>query len=423
MTAGSAEPEATRDSVPKAVPLRRNRDFLLLWTGCGFSQFGARMAVIAFPLVLIWNLGSPAGAGIVSAAGLLPALLLQLPAGVLIDRWDRRLVMITCDLVALVAMASVAVALAFGVVSLPHLAVASFIEGTCMIFYLPAERAAVRNVVAPEQISTAISQNEARGRAAGLLGQPAGSSLFAVMAWLPFAVVAFGHLLAVTNLGLVRKKLQTERVRRPLNLRRDITEGLRWLWGQRFMRIATVVVALTNFGSQIVSMASILLVRDLGGSSALTGLVGTIGGIGGVGGALCGALLLRRLPLGGMLLIDLALRGVLIPLMAYTTVLSLVFPPFAVMSFTGAVLNVGAGAYLAQIVPDELHGRAMSAILLTSWGMNSAGALIGGLLLSWFTPTTTLIGVGALMVASLAATAFNPSIRPLRPPRGELDDR
>ena len=393
------------------VPLRRNRDFLLLWTGAGFSELGARMSVIAFPLVLIWNFGSPAGAGLVAFAGLLPALVLQLPAGVLVDRWDRRRLMIVCDAIAAGAMLSVAVALAFGVVWLPHLAVVSFLEGSCMIFYLLAERAAVRNVVAPEHLSTAVSQNEARGRAAGLLGQPAGSALFAVLWWLPFAAVAFGHLVALTNLTMVRKKLQTERVRRPLNLRRDVAEGVRWLWGQTFLRSATILVAVTNFVGQIVNMASIVLVRDLGGSAALTGLVGMVGGLGGVCGALCGAALLRRLSLGGVLLLDLAARGVLVPVMAFTTALPLLFPPFALMSFTGAVLNVGAGAYMARIVPDELHGRAMSAVLLTSWGMNSAGALVAGLLLSAFTATATLVGVGVALVVVLAGAALTPTVR------------
>lgn len=402
MTAAPAAP---------AVPLRRNRDFLLLWTGAGFSQLGAKMSLIAFPLVLIWHHGSTVGAGLVAFAGLLPTLLLQLPAGVMVDRWDRRRLMIVCDAVAATAMLSAAVALAFGVVWLPHLFVVSFLEGGCMIFYLLAERAAVRNVVATEHLPTAISQNEARGRAAGLLGQPAGSALFAVLWWLPFAATAFGHLIALTNVTMVKKKFQAPRESRPLSLRRDIGAGVRWLWGQKFLRSATILVAVTNFLAQIVNMTPILMIKQMGGSAALTGLVGTAGGLGGVCGALCGALLLRRLSLGGVMLLDLTVRSMLIPVMAFTTILPLLFAPFVLMSFTGAVLNVGAGAYMARIVPDELQGRAMSAVLLTSWGANSAGALVAGLLLSVLTPTATLLGVGAVLVVILVAAALSPTIR------------
>jgi MFS family permease len=351
----------------------------------------------------------------VAFAGLLPTLVLQLPAGVLVDRWDRRTLLIVCDAVAASCMATVAVALFFGVVWLPHLFMVNFIEGTCMIFSLMAGRAAVRNVVAPHHLSTAIAQNDARGRAAGLLGQPAGSALFAVLWWLPFAATAFGHLIALANVTMVKKKLQVEQVDRPLRLRHDMGEGLRWLWGQRFLRSATVVVAATNFLAQIVNMTPILMIKNLGGSAALTGLIGTVGGIGGVCGALCGSLLLKRLSLGGVILLDLATRSILVPVMAFTTILPLLFAPFAVMAFTGAVLNVGAGAYMASTVPDEIQGRAMSAVLLTSWGANSAGALVAGVLLSIFTTTTTLLSVGVILVAVLIAAAVNPALRTRTP--------
>jgi len=403
----TAEPVAAPDS----VPLRRNRDFFLLWTGAGFSELGARMSVIAFPLVLVWYEQSPLGAGIVAFAGLLPSLVLQLPAGVLVDRWDRRRLMVVCDAIAAVAMASAAVALAFGVVWLPHLCVVAFLEGSCMIFYLLAERAAVRNVVEPDQLPTAISQNEARGRAAGLLGQPAGSALFAVLWWLPFAATAVGHLVALTNVALIRKKLQAPREPRPLSLRRDLVAGVHWLWGQKFMRSATLLVAATNFLAQIVTLTAILMIRDLGGSAAITGLIGTAGGIGGVCGALLGAVLLRGLSLGGVVLLDLAARAVLIPVMAFTTVLPLLFVPFVLMSFSGAVLNVGAGSYLARIVPDELHGRAMSAILLTSWGANSAGALVGGLMLTTLAASATLLWAGGFVAVILVVAVLSPTIR------------
>ncbi|MDQ2585154.1 MFS transporter [Saccharothrix yanglingensis] len=392
-------------------PLRRNRDFLLLWTGAGFSQLGAKISVIAFPLLLVWHGDSALGAGLVAFAGLLPALLLQLPAGVLVDRWDRRRLMVGCDALASIAMLSVAVAVLFGVVWLPHLLVVNFVEGACLIFYLLAQRAAVRNVVEPEHLPSAVARNEARGRVASLLGQPAGSSLFALLSWLPFAAVALGHLVALVSLLFVRRPLQTERVDRPLALRRDIGEGLRWLWEQKFLRAATVMVAATNFFAQVVNLVPLVVIKQTGGSAALAGLVGLVGGVGGVCGALFGGVLLRKLSLGGVLLLDLATRAALVPVMAFATALPLLFAPFALMSFTGAVLNVGAGAYMARVVPDEMQGRAMSAVMLTSWGANSAGALVAGVLLSTLTTTSTLLCVTAGLVVLLVGAVLSPTIR------------
>ncbi|MBN6039753.1 MFS transporter [Amycolatopsis sp. 195334CR] len=407
MSAGPAA-AGTRSDPP---PLRRNTDFLLLWTGAGGAELGARMSVIAFPLLVIWHTDSPVGAGLVSFAGLLPLLLFQLPAGVLVDRWDRRRLLMLCNAVAAVGMLSVAVALAFGVVWLPHLLLVCFADGTCMVFYRLAERTAVRNVVAPEHLTAAMSQNEARGRAASLIGQPAGSSLYALVWWSPFLAAAVGHLVSLGNLTRVKRPLQTERVKRKRDLRADLSAGFKWLWGQRFLRAATVVVAVTNFLAQIVTMAPLVVFKETGVSAALAGLVGLLGGLGGVCGALTASWVLRRVSLGSLIWLDLGARCVLVPMMAFTTSVPLLVAPFAVMSFTGAMMNVGAGAYMAGAVPDEVHGRAMSVMLLTAGGANSAGALAAGMLLGYLGTQTTLLAVGGVLVVVTVAAVFSPSIR------------
>lgn len=392
-------------------PLRKNRDFLLLWTGAGFAQLSGRMSVIAFPLLMIWHSGSTVGAGLVSFAGLLPMLILQLPAGVLVDRWDRRVLMIVCDAVGIVVMGSVAVALVFGHVWLPHVMAAAFIEGTATIFYQLAERAAVRNVVHSDHLSTAMSQNEARGRAAGLLGQPAGSTLFAAGRWLPFAAAVVGHAIALTNLLLIKSKFQTERSAQPRELRAEIMEGLSWLWRQPFLRSAVVLVACSNFLFQIVNLVPYVVIKDQGGSAAAVGFVGMVSGLGGVCGALSASFWMKRASLTAMLLTTFAIWTALIPVVAFTTELPAILALFAAMSFVGAALNVGAGVYMAGIVPDEIHGRALSAVMLTSWGANSGGALAAGLLLSVFTTTATVLGVGVVMLCITVVALLSRSIR------------
>ena len=85
-------PAATEDH-----PLRRNRDFNLLWVGQVLSEFGANVSAIAFPLLVLATTGSPARAGRVAAADNLPELVLAVPAGALVDRWDQKRVMIVAD--------------------------------------------------------------------------------------------------------------------------------------------------------------------------------------------------------------------------------------------------------------------------------------------------------------------------------------
>src|SRR4051812_27773128 len=100
-------PAATEDH-----PLRRNRDFNLLWVGQVVSDLGANISQVAFPLLVLTTTGSPAMAGIVAAARTLPDLVLAVPAGALIDRWDQKRVMILADCARAAALGSLGLAVA-----------------------------------------------------------------------------------------------------------------------------------------------------------------------------------------------------------------------------------------------------------------------------------------------------------------------
>ena len=94
--------------MPEPPSLWRNRDFQLLWIGQAASALGSRASTIAYPLLVLALTGSPADAGIVGFAATIPYLVLQLPAGVLVDRVDRRRAMLACDAGRLVILAGVA---------------------------------------------------------------------------------------------------------------------------------------------------------------------------------------------------------------------------------------------------------------------------------------------------------------------------
>ncbi|MFJ8691312.1 MFS transporter [Streptomyces roseolilacinus] len=397
------------------APLRKNRDFLLLWLGAGLSVLGDRAATVAFPLLMVWYGGSTVEAGLVGFAGLLPMLLVQLPAGVVVDRLDRRRTMIVCDVAGLLAMGSVAVALAQGRLWLPHMLVVAFVEGTAAIFYRLSERAAVRNVVHEAHLSTALSQNEARARAAGLLGQPLGSSLYGAAKWSPFLFAAVGHLAALVGLLLIRSRFQTaERRHEPWRMRAEIGEGFTWLWGQRFLRAAILLVAVTNILFQALSLALVLIVKESGGSPATIGLIGLVSGVGGIAGALTGSRFVRRLHPGTVMISIFAVWAALMPLVAVTTNVFVLAALFAGTSFAGAVLNLMAGVYQVQTTPDAMQGRVGAVAGLLSSGASSLGALAGGFALAAVGSTTTVLAVAAVMLGTFVTAALTPAVRGAR---------
>ena len=83
---------------------------MLLWTGQAVSVLGSRVSSIAYPLLVLALTRSPAQAGLVGFAGTLPYLLFQLPAGGLVDRWNRKRTMIACELGRGLALGSLALA-------------------------------------------------------------------------------------------------------------------------------------------------------------------------------------------------------------------------------------------------------------------------------------------------------------------------
>jgi MFS family permease len=87
--------------------LWRNRDYILLLSGQTVSSIGTGVSELAFPLLILALTGSPAQAGFAGALRLLPYVILTLPVGVLVDRWDRKRVMIFCDTGRALSMASI----------------------------------------------------------------------------------------------------------------------------------------------------------------------------------------------------------------------------------------------------------------------------------------------------------------------------
>ncbi|MEU6095300.1 MFS transporter [Streptomyces sp. NPDC047079] len=403
---------------PPGRPLRRNRDFLLLWVGAGLSVLGDRAATVAFPLLMIWYGNSPGEAGLVGFAGLLPMLLFQLPAGVLVDRLDRRTTMIVCDLAGLLAMAGLGAALLCGKLWLPHIMAVAFVEGTASIFYRLSERAAVPHVVDDGQVSTALSQNEARSRAAGLLGQPLGSAAYGWARWSPFFTAALGHLLALVSLLCIHGRFQTPREPAPWRPRAELAEGFQWLLRQRFLRSAITLVAVTNVLFQALSLALVLIIKEGGGSPAAIGLVGVVSGIGGVVGAVGGSRVVRRLNPGTVMIAVFSVWALLMPLVALTSNVFLLGALFAGTSCAGAVLNVMAGVYQVQATPDELQGRVGGVAGLLSSGAGSLGALAGGYALGRLGSTGTVLAVGAVMAATAVTAALIPAVREARRPDG-----
>lgn len=405
----------TQDTVPATtapVPLRKNRDFLLLWTGAGFASLGIQMTFVVYPLLVVWHTGSASAAGFVIAAAVLPHMVVQLPAGVLVDRFDRRRLMIVSDIGCIVVSAGVLAAVFFDLIWLPHLMLAAFVHGSLSIFYELAERTAVRHLVHDTQLSKALSQNEARKRAVGMLGDPIGSILFSVMRWAPFLVTVIAHTVSLIELLLIRKRFQSDRSAQERGaFYRDLVEGVRWLWNQPFLRTAMFLIAGSNLVFAGIVLTLIVVIHGSGTSPAAVGIILAVGGLGGVAGAVTSTWWRRRMAMHTILPAGLFVWTLSIAPLAFIVDPIQLGVLFVFIGYIGGALNVMGAVYAVQVTPDEVLGRTMSAMMLLGSGANFLGAIVIGLTLDGFGVFSTVVGMTAFMAVLGVIALVHPAVR------------
>ena len=167
--------------------LWRNRDYMLLWSGQLISTLGTSASTLVYPLLILAMTNSPAAAGLGSAFGSIPYIIFSLPVGALMDRWNRKRVMILCDIGRALTLASIPVAMLFGVLTIWQIYAAALIEGSLFVFFNIAEVAALPRVVEKQQLPAAAAQNEAGFGVAAIAGPSIGTFLYqAVSQGAPF---------------------------------------------------------------------------------------------------------------------------------------------------------------------------------------------------------------------------------------------
>jgi predicted MFS family arabinose efflux permease len=392
-------------------PLRRNRDFMLLWTGQLVSALGSRISSVAFPLLVLALTNSPAKAGLVGFAGTLPLLLFQLPAGGLVDRWNRKRAMIVCDVGRGLALGSLGIGLLAGYLPFAQIVAVAFVEGTLFVVFSVSEQAALPQVVPARQLPSALAQNEARTRGASLLGQPLGGVLFGVAQSLPFVADAVSYLASVVTLFFVRAQLQEKRSEPPLRLHREIAEGVAWLWRQPFLRAVAFLVAGSNLVFQAIVLVLIVLAQDRGASPAMVGIVlGLLGG-GGFLGAFVAPWVNRHVPAKAVIIWANWLWAALLPFFAVISSPLALGVLAGMMAFVGPAWNVVVDTYALTLTPDRLRGRVGSVVLMIAWGTIPIGSLVAGIALQSLGGAGATLSFAAFMALIAVAATISPAVR------------
>ena len=400
-------PVEERQAAQTVPALWRNVNFLLLWSGQTVSTLGTGISALALPLLILALTHSPALAGVLFAARQLPYLLFSLPAGVLVDRWDRKKTMIFCDLLRWLTLGSVPLAFVLGHLTLVQLYLVAFVEGTAYVLFSLAQISALPQVVEPAHLSRAYALDTATEYTAELLGPSLSAFLIGLApameigAILAYLVDSISYLVSVCSLVGMRVSFQVDRPKdvAPRRLSLEIVTGLRFLWGQRDLRLMALLTAFINFLTSPVSLALIVLAQGrLHLSVQWIGLILSVGGIGGILGSVVAPWLRERLRCGQILFFSTIVWIAAFLLFALTPWLSLLLVGRFLISFTYPVYGVTIVSYRLLLTPVDLQGRVNSAFRSLSYGSEPLGAALGGLLLGFLGAQAVfgLIAVGCV---------------------------
>jgi MFS family permease len=319
--------------------LWRNREFNLLWSSQSLSDLGSAIAQLAVPLLVLDQTGSPVKAGVVGTTALVVKLAMRLPAGVLADRIDRRRAMLACDVVRLIAFLLLAAAVAAGRADLVVIIVVTILDACCTAMFNTIELASIRSIVPRSQLPSAVARNEARSYGASLAGPPLGGLLFGVTQFLPFLGNAVSYLVSFAGVALIRRPLQAERDERPPGHAAALAEGLRFVFGNPFLRAVLIIAAPLNFALNGAMFTIIVTLQRHGVEPGVIGLTETIVGVGGLAGAFVAPTLQRWLPFTRLIrVICWAAAGVLLA-SAWLTASVAAAVPVALAVFLGPSCN------------------------------------------------------------------------------------
>ncbi|WP_090596249.1 MFS transporter [Auraticoccus monumenti] len=397
-----------------------SRDFRLVWAGTSAGRLGESVASFAAPVVAITVLDASAlTVTLITAAAWLPWLVVGLPAGAWVDRLPRRPVMVVCDLVSVLVVASVPVAAAAGALTTPHLLGAAFAVGTTAVLFQTAWTSYLPAVLDERQLVPANallhgSDSAARVAGPGIAGLLAG----AVGAVAGYALQSVTFLVSATCLALVRTPERRPARTTGRSLRREVAEGIHHVRRDRVLLNLAVHGSLSNLflvGYQ--ALLVVFLMRHVGLSEGGVGLLLTLTALGGVVGALVIQPLIRRLGDARTLVLGKALAGpfaLAVPLAepGWRLVLLAVASTLLVVGITAG--NVVSGSFRQRYVPGALLGRVTTSMQTLNLAGIPLGAVLAGTL-------ATAVGTRPALWVLTAAYACTGLILLLGPLRGRRD--
>lgn len=394
--------------------------FFTIWTGQTLSWIGSAVAQFALVWWITEKTGSATILAVATLLSMLPGVVLGPLVGALIDRWNRRIVMLVAD--GMIALVSLWLAYLFWSNSLEiwHVYVIMVIRAIGGTFHWPANQASISLMVPQKHLSRIAGLNQSIGGAVNIISPPLGALLLQVMPlhWIMMIDVITAIFSIAPLLIIIIPQPQSRPKEEALGtafstIWIDIKAGFGYIWNWKGVFWLLVVAMLVNFFvNPAMSLVPILVTRHFQGEALELGWLNASWGIGMlVGGLVLGAWGGFRKRTHTMLMGILGLgMGILIVGLAPSNRLVFAIVGFFLGSAMNAITNGAAFALLQTVVAPELQGRVFTVIMSMSGAISPLSLAIGGPIADWLGVRTLYFIAGIALVLLSIFSAFSPVI-------------
>jgi len=364
-----------------------HRDFRLLLLGQTTSQLGAQVSGVAIPLLAVLTLhASPFELGLVTASSTLAFAVIGLPAGVWLDRWRRRPILVASDLARTVLLGTIPLAAVFDVLNLAHLVIVSLLIGFARVFFDVGYQSYIPSVIGRDNVLAGNSSMETIRASGQVIGPGLGGWLVAFVGAANVVLIQ-AFTFAVSAISLMAIQTREPIIPPPTNrprLRGQIVEGLAFVGRNRILRATAIASAASNFSFAIASAVSfIFMARTLELSAAAIGVIIAVGSVTVMIAAALTPRFSRLVGSARIIWLSLAVTGpaaLLGPLAQPGWWVALLIVSIAAGEF-GAIIYAITNVSLRQrLCPENMLGRVTATMRFLIMGAFPIGALIGGTL-------------------------------------------
>ena len=393
-----------RIAMPSIARALRHRNYRLFFTGQSISLIGTWLTKVATAWLVYRLTGSAWLLGVVGFAGQIPTFVLAPLAGVLVDRWDRRRVLLATQALAMLQSALLAALTLGGCIRVWEIVALNVFQGLIDAFDMPVRQAlVVRMVEDRADLPNAIALNSSMVNGARLLGPAIAGVLIALVGeGLCFFVDAISYAAVIVCVLLMRLDAQPHAptANRVLS---DMADGFRYVSGSAPIRALLLLLAVSGLAGRPFAVLLPVIAREVmhGGAGTLGALQSTAG-VGALAGALYLASRTSVLGLGRAVVTSAALFG--LGLMAFSRVHGLwLAMPFLLVAGTGMMVQTAASNTIIQTIVDEdKRGRVMSLLAMSLFGTVPLGSLVAGALATRIGAENTILIGGAICVVATA---------------------